>query len=107
MSAASTDNLAPAQPPSTGLDQVQFAIPIPSDARRTLARGWLWLGLLALIGSGVFSVLLVLARTPGINRLLPGTDFFRVALGLPDLIIGFVFAFSKCVLAGAVSDGLD
>lgn len=80
MSAASTDNLAPAQPPSTGLDQVQFAIPIPSDARRTLARGWLWLGLLALIGSGVFSVLLVLARTPGINRLLPGTDFFRVAL---------------------------
>ncbi|MBI5907836.1 MAG: hypothetical protein HY853_04550 [Burkholderiales bacterium] len=59
-----------------------FAMPVPLDARRTLARGWLWLGLLALIGSGVFSVLLVLARTPGINRVLPGADFFRIALVL-------------------------
>lgn len=57
-----------------------FAIPVPNDARRTLARGWLWLGLLALIGSGIFSVLLVLARTPGVNQIFPGTDFFRVAL---------------------------
>jgi cytochrome c oxidase subunit 1 len=59
-----------------------FAIPVPLDERRTLARGWLLLGLLALIGSGIFSVLLVLARTPGINRLLPGADFFRIALVL-------------------------
>lgn len=57
-----------------------FTLAVPLDARRTLARGWLWLGLLALIGSGVFSVLLVLARTPGINRMLPGADFFRTAL---------------------------
>lgn len=55
-------------------------LPVPTDARRTLARAWLWLGLLALIASGVFSILLVLARTPGVNRLLPGTDFFRIAL---------------------------
>ena len=59
-----------------------FTMPVPLDARRTLARGWLWLGVLALLGSGVFSVLLVLARTPGINRLLPGADFFRIALVL-------------------------
>jgi cytochrome c oxidase subunit I len=45
-----------------------------------LARGWLWLGLAALVGSGLFSVLLVLARTPGVNAWLPGTDFFRTAL---------------------------
>ena len=49
-------------------------------ATRALARGWLWLGLLALIGSGLFSVLLVLARTPGVNAWLPAVDFFRVAL---------------------------
>ncbi len=59
---------------------VRYDIAVPQDARRTLARGWMWLGLLALIGSGVFSLLLVLARTPGINAWLPGTDFFRVAL---------------------------
>ena len=45
-----------------------------------MARGWLWLGLLALVGSGVFSLLLVLARTPGVNQWLPVADFFRVAL---------------------------
>lgn len=45
-----------------------------------LARAWLWLGLTALVGSGLFSVLLVLARTPGVNAALPGVDFFRTAL---------------------------
>jgi len=45
-----------------------------------LARGWLGLGLAALIASGLLSLLLVLARTPGVNALLPGIDFFRVAL---------------------------
>lgn len=65
-------------PPS--MREYPFAIPVPLDARQALARGWLWLGLLALIGSGVFSVLLVLARTPGVNSLLPGADFFRTAL---------------------------
>jgi hypothetical protein len=45
-----------------------------------LARGWLWLGLLALAGSGVFAVLLVLSRTPQLNHWLPVADFFRVAL---------------------------
>ncbi|WP_298828317.1 cbb3-type cytochrome c oxidase subunit I [uncultured Piscinibacter sp.] len=58
----------------------EYALPVPADARRALARGWLWLGLLALIGSGLFSVLLVLSRTPGLNRMFPVADFFRVAL---------------------------
>jgi hypothetical protein len=49
-------------------------------ARQALARGWLWLGMVALLGSGLFSVLLVLARTPGVNAWLPGVDFFRTAL---------------------------
>ena len=48
--------------------------------QRGLARAWLWLALAALVGSGLFSVLLVLARTPGINAWLPAGDFFRVAL---------------------------
>ena len=53
---------------------------MPPGPRLSLALGWLWLGLIALIGSGVYSVLLVLSRTPGVNRLLPVADFFRVAL---------------------------
>ena len=65
---------------NTSAGGYDFVLPVPLDARRALARAWLWLGLLALIGSGVFSVLLVLSRTPGVNRLLPGVDFFRIAL---------------------------
>ncbi len=58
----------------------RYTLPVPVGMTRTLARGWLWLGILALIGSGLFSVLLVLSRTPLINQWLPGVDFFRVAL---------------------------
>lgn len=82
MSTTSHDSFV--RPPTlashSSANDVTFVIPVPLDARRTLARAWLWVGLLALIGSGVFSVLLVLARTPGVNRLLPGADFFRIAL---------------------------
>ncbi|MGZ5155665.1 MAG: cbb3-type cytochrome c oxidase subunit I [Caldimonas sp.] len=57
-----------------------YALPVPRGAQRALARGWLWLGLLALVGSGLFSILLVLSRTPGLNRWFDVAEFFRVAL---------------------------
>ena len=38
------------------------------------------LGLASLVGAGFFSILLVLARTPAIQELMPLIDFFRVAL---------------------------
>ncbi len=58
----------------------EFVLPTVTLRQRALARAWLGLALAALIGSGLFSVLLVLARTPGINVWLPAGDFFRVAL---------------------------
>lgn len=75
----------PAIDPASARDHLaaspcHYALPVPTDARRTLARGWLWLGLIALIGSGLFSILLVLSRTPGLNGLFPVAEFFRVAL---------------------------
>ena len=57
-----------------------YALPQPTTAQRALARAWLALGLAALAGSGLYSVLLVLARTPGVNQWFPVADFFRVAL---------------------------
>jgi cytochrome c oxidase subunit I len=57
-----------------------YGFDVPAGARQRLARGWLWLGLAALVGSGLLSVLLVFSRTPGINRLLPVADLFHVAL---------------------------
>lgn len=57
-----------------------YELRLSSDTSLALARGWLWLGLLALIVSGLFAVVLVLARTPGLNQFLPLADLFRVAL---------------------------
>jgi hypothetical protein len=57
-----------------------FSLPIPDDARRNLARGWLLLGLASLLVSGIFSVLLVLARAPYVQDFFPWVDFFHTAL---------------------------
>ncbi len=61
-------------------DPVEYAIPVPTDDRRRLATGWLTLGIAALVGAGLYSVLLVLARAPFAQRLFAQTDFFRTAL---------------------------
>ncbi len=58
----------------------QYALPIPSDNRRLLAVGWLWLCVLALLGAGVFSILLVLSRTPYVSDIIPWIGFFHSAL---------------------------
>ncbi len=58
----------------------RFDLTVPATEQRTIATGWLFLGLAALIGAGLFSILLVLARTPYIAKLVPGVDFFHVAL---------------------------
>ncbi len=79
VAASSAASAAPGATTAAAGD-AHFALPVPADARVALARGWLWLGLLALVGSGLFSVLLVLSRTPGLNRLIPVADLFRVAL---------------------------
>lgn len=71
--------LAPVAAPACA-PAADYTLAVPAGARRTLARAWLWLGLCALIGSGLFSVLLVVSRTPFVSEWLPVADFFRVAL---------------------------
>jgi hypothetical protein len=59
---------------------VDYGLAVPQDARRSLATGWLVLGVVALIASGLFSVLLVLSRAPYVKDVFPLVDFFHVAL---------------------------
>ena len=47
---------------------------------RRLATGWLVLGVSALALAGIFAILLVLARMPGLETFFPTQDFFRTAL---------------------------
>jgi len=57
-----------------------YHLQIRSDHARKATTAWLLLGLASLIGAGIFSILLVLARTPAIQQLTPLIDFFRIAL---------------------------
>jgi hypothetical protein len=57
-----------------------YRLEIPRDGRLRLAVGWLALGLAALVGSGLFAVLLVLSRAPLTRSLFVDVDFFRTAL---------------------------
>jgi len=53
---------------------------VHSDHTRRTATAWLILGVVSLLGAGLFSIMLVLARTPVIQELIPFLDFFRTAL---------------------------
>jgi cytochrome c oxidase subunit I len=85
-----------------GATRYDFAV--PADGRRTLALAWLGFGIAALALSGLFSLLLVAARTPGVKELLPVADFFRVALvvhvDLSVLVWFLAFAVMLWNLAG-------
>jgi cytochrome c oxidase subunit 1 len=63
---------------TTETDADGRAVTGPAAVR--LARGWLGLGVLALALAGVFAILLVLARSPGLAWLFPTQGFFRTAL---------------------------
>jgi hypothetical protein len=59
---------------------LRLELAVPADGRRALATGWLALAIGALLASGLYSILLVLARAPYVKDMFPLADFFRVAL---------------------------
>ena len=83
------------------------SISVSGGTAKALARAWLWLGLLALIGSGLLAILLVLSRTPGIQDVFPLKDFFRAALVVHvDLSVAIWFmAFAAVIWSALGRDG--
>ena len=81
-----------------------FAMPVPHVACRQLAAAWLWLSVSALVGAGVFALLVVLARTPYVSNLFPTVEFFRSALVVHvDMSVLFWFFAFAGVLWSATS----
>ena len=62
------------------MQSVDYHLQIRGEHARRTTTAWLLLGLASLVGAGIYSILLVLARTPWIQELTPFIDFFRVAL---------------------------
>ncbi len=57
-----------------------FDLDVPRDGTRRLTIGWLMLALGSLVVGGLFTILIVLSRTPGIQDIFPWVDFFHTAL---------------------------
>jgi cytochrome c oxidase subunit I len=62
------------------MSDTSFHLHIRSEAARRNTTAWLILGLVSLVFAGVFSILLVMARTPIVQELIPFIDFFHIAL---------------------------
>ncbi len=62
---------------NTDLD---YRLPTPEPFQRRLAAFWLLTALAALILSGLYVVLILLSRTPGVSALFPVENFFHLAI---------------------------
>ncbi len=62
------------------MSTIKYDLPVGSGTVRRTTSAWLMLGLASLVGAGLFSLLLVLARTPVVQAWMPIIDFFHVAL---------------------------
>jgi cytochrome c oxidase subunit I len=58
----------------------QFTLPPVDSNARKLTTGWLLLGLSALVVGGLYTILVVLSRTPFFQNIVPWVDFFHTAL---------------------------
>lgn len=84
-----------------------YTLSVGMDRRRSLAISWLWLSVLSLAGAGLFSLMLVLARTPVIGEIIPYADFFHTALVIHvDLsVLVWILAFSGVLWSLAARTG--
>jgi hypothetical protein len=57
-----------------------FSLDQFSTEQLRVARWWFFLAIFSLLASGIFSLLLVLSRTPAVSEIIPWIDFFHTAL---------------------------
>jgi|GEM_PF-4358373 len=57
-----------------------WQLTVPDDFRKSLANAWMQAAVIALLLSGVFVILIVASRTPGVSALFPYENFFHLAI---------------------------
>ena len=77
-----------------------------TEIKSSLTSSWLKLGVISLIAAGLFSLLLVLSRTPGVQDIIPWIDFFRTALVVHvNLSVLYWFMSFSCIFWSIYSAG--
>ncbi len=62
------------------MTNTNYQVPIEGHSQNNTAIAWFKLAVASLVFAGLFAILLVFARTPGVQDMIPFTDFFHVAL---------------------------
>lgn len=84
-----------------------YDLPVQSDTARRSTTAWLTLGLVSLLAAGVFSVLLVLARTPVVQELIPLLDFFHIALVVHVTLSVLIWLLAMSAASWSMSSSSD
>lgn len=84
-----------------------YDLPIRSETARRSTTAWLGLGLVSLVAAGIFSILLVLARTPVLQELIPLIDFFRIALVVHVTLSVLVWLLAISAASWSLSSSVD
>lgn len=84
-----------------------YELPVSGDNARRITSGWLKLGLVSLVFAGIFSLLLVLARTPLVQGWIPFIDFFHVSLVVHVTLSVLVWLLSISAAMWSLSTGQD
>jgi hypothetical protein len=86
---------------------IPYDLPVTSESMRRTAAAWLILGLVALVSAGVYSILLVLSRTPAVQEMTPFIDFFHVALVVHVNLSVLIWLLSLAGVFWTLSSGRD
>jgi hypothetical protein len=89
------------------MPETNYHLPISNDSVRQATTRWLMLALASLVGAGLFSLLLVLSRTPVIHELTPFIDFFHIALVVHVDLSVLIWLLSMAGVMWSLSSGRD
>jgi len=89
------------------MHETNYVLTIHSDAARKASSAWIMLALASLVFAGVYSILLVLARTPTVQEWFPLIDFFRVALVVHVDLSILIWLLSMAAALWSLSSGRD
>ena len=82
-----------------------YELPVSGDNERRITTGWLIIALVSLVFAGIFSLLLVLARTPLVQGWIPFIDFFHVSLVVHVTLSVLVWLLSISAAMWSLSTG--
>ncbi|MCJ7556688.1 MAG: cbb3-type cytochrome c oxidase subunit I [Gammaproteobacteria bacterium] len=89
------------------MTNAEYTLSIDNAATRRTTTAWVMLALTSLVFAGIYSILLVMARTPAVQEMIPLIDFFHVALVVHVDLSILIWLLSVAAALWSLSSGRD